>query len=149
MFSEIIISGWPANEPLPDGLQEVSDNFAGLGPLGGIEAALRVSSGSSLFVFGGDMPWLSPLLICQQYDYYRKAGCDILVPRINERSEPLHSIYRKKVHERLFRYLKSGGNCAVRKFTETTAFAYFDLPDTAENRKSFSNINSPSDLLHP
>ncbi|MCK7541782.1 MAG: hypothetical protein MZV63_68315 [Marinilabiliales bacterium] len=49
----------PGVVPCLPGVVPVDDNFPGLGPLGGIEAAMKVSSSPVIFVFGGDMPWLS------------------------------------------------------------------------------------------
>ena len=44
LFREIILAGWPTGDKLPEGTITVSDNFPGMGPLAGIEAALKATS---------------------------------------------------------------------------------------------------------
>ncbi|MDZ7635523.1 MAG: molybdenum cofactor guanylyltransferase [Bacteroidales bacterium] len=95
LFREIILAGWPGESPLPPGVITVDDNFPGLGPLGGIEAAMKVSSSPVIFVLGGDMPWLSGELIESQARDFAREPADILVARIGELAEPLHSLYSR------------------------------------------------------
>ena len=66
LFREIILAGWPPDDASPEGTITVADNFPGMGPLAGIEAAMKASSAPWLFVFGGDMPWLSEEIITDQ-----------------------------------------------------------------------------------
>jgi len=146
LFSEIILAGWPGRSPLPAGVIPVDDNFPGLGPLGGIEAALKICSSPLVFVFGGDMPWLSVKLISEQAgDMYREQA-GILVARVDGLAEPLHSIYSRSLHGELVRYLKSGGSPAVIDFYKLVHTRYYDLPRTVKTLKAFTNINSPGDI---
>jgi molybdopterin-guanine dinucleotide biosynthesis protein A len=146
LFSEIILAGWPGSSPLPSGVIPVDDNFPGLGPIGGIEAAMKVSSSPLLFVFGGDMPWLSGELIREQVAEIRREPAEILAARIGELAEPLHSISSRSLHGELARYLKSGGSPAVIDFYKLVQTRYFDLPRTVKTIKAFTNINSPGDI---
>ncbi len=146
LFSEIILAGWPGSSPLPDGVIPVDDNFTGLGPLGGIEAALKICSSPLLFVFGGDMPWLSAELIREQAEEMSREQAGILAARIGGLTEPLHSIYSRSLHGELVRYLKSGSRPAVIDFYKLVHTRYYDLPRTAKTLKAFTNINSPGDI---
>lgn len=146
LFSEIILAGWPGSSPLPAGVIPVNDNFPGLGPLGGIEAALKTSSSPMLFVFGGDMPWLSVKLIREQVKDMRREQAAILAARIGGLTEPLHSIYSRSLHGELERYLKSGSSPAVIDFYKLVHTRYYDLPRTVKTLKAFTNINSPGDI---
>lgn len=146
LFSEIILAGWPDSNPLPAGVISVDDNFPGLGPLGGIEAALKVSSSPLLFVFGGDMPWLSWELIKKQADDVCREPAEILAARIGQYAEPLHSIYSCSLHKQLENYLESGGSPAVIDFYKLVHIRYFDLPRTVKTLKALTNINSPGDI---
>ena len=146
LFSEIILAGWPADSPLPAGVIPVGDNFPGLGPLGGIEAALKICSSPMLFVFGGDMPWLSAELIREQADDMVREQAEILAARIGGLSEPLHSIYSRSLHGGLVSYLESGSSPAVIDFYKLVHTRYYDLPRTVTNLKAFTNINSPGDI---
>ena len=146
VFREIILAGWPAGSTLPAGVVPVDDNFPGLGPLGGIEAAMKVSSSPVIFVFGGDMPWLSGELIEAQAGDFIREPAEILAARIGELAEPLHSLYSRTLHQRLERYLGSGGSPAVIDFYRLVQTRYYDLPRTLKTVKAFTNINSPGDL---
>ena len=72
LFSEILLSGWPDDAELPAGIRKVPDNFPGMGPLAGIEASMKAAATSYIFVFGGDMPWLSGAIIKRQVAEYLK-----------------------------------------------------------------------------
>jgi len=125
----------------------VADNFPGMGPLAGIEAAMKASSAPWLFVFGGDMPWLSEEIITDQATALQKTPADVLIPRIEKSIEPLHSIYRCSLHPYLESYLRAGQDPAVRAFLKRLQVRYYDLPRNEKTLKAFTNINSPQDLL--
>ena len=147
LFREIILAGWPADNPLPPGVVAVYDNFSGIGPLAGIEAAMKAASAPLLFVFGGDMPWLSEDLIRAQADDFLSHTADILVARTGGLAEPLHSIYSCSIHEPLETYLRDGGSPAVIDFYTRVNIRYYDLPRTAQTARAFTNINRPEDII--
>lgn len=125
----------------------VQDNYKGVGPLAGIEAALRVASSQAVFVFGGDMPWLSEELIRAQAFDFSINPSEILAARSQGLFEPLHSIYSRRIHPALVKYIGDGGSPAIIDFYKLTDTRYFDLPVTEETRKALTNINRPEDLL--
>jgi molybdopterin-guanine dinucleotide biosynthesis protein A len=147
LFSEIILAGWPEGNDVPTGVVTVSDNFPGLGPLAGIEAAMKAASSPMIFVFGGDMPWLSEELIRAQADDSLRKPSDILAARSGGLAEPLHSIYRCSIHEQLALYLREGGSPAVIDFFPLVGIRYYDLPHTAKTTRAFTNINRPEDIV--
>jgi len=147
LFSDIIIAGWPEGNPLPPGARTVEDNFPGLGPLAGIEAAMNASGSPYLFVFGGDMPWLSGELIREQSENFLMDPAEILSARIGQFAEPLHSIYSRSLHNQLKSYLESGGSPAVIDFYKLVHTRFFDLPLTEQTLRAFTNINSPGDIV--
>lgn len=146
LFREIILAGWPPDDPLPENTLAVTDNFPGMGPLAGIEAAMRASSSPWLFVFGGDMPWLSEEIITDQANALLKTPADVLIPRIDKSIEPLHAIYRCSLHTSIVAYLEAGNNPAIREFFKPLQVRYHDLPRNEKILKAFTNINSPEDL---
>jgi molybdopterin-guanine dinucleotide biosynthesis protein A len=147
LFHEVIIAGWPAGEVIPDGTRQVADNFAGMGPLAGVEAAMKAADTPSLFVFGGDMPWLSADIIIRQAEYFKKESPDVLVPLIGVMTEPLHSVYKCALHPALEAFMKKAENPSVRDFYQLNKVIYFNLPAEEKILRAFSNINTPSDLL--
>lgn len=146
LFHEIILAGWPAGSPVPPGVRPVSDNYHGVGPLAGIEAALRASVTPYLFVFGGDMPWLSEEIITRQVNDFVNYPADILVPCPGELQEPLHSLWSCNLHEQLKRYLESGGSPAVIDFFKLVRTRLLRLEPEPGILKAFTNINAPGDI---
>ncbi len=124
----------------------VQDQFTGIGPIGGIHAALKAASGDAVFIFAGDMPHLSRRLIKKQIILFKKMRCDILVPKIGASLEPLHAVYRRKVITRLEEFLASGRSNAVREFFSIVDMKYMELHKNEEIQYIFSNINIPSDI---
>jgi len=125
----------------------VSDNYPGIGPLGGIEAALRFSRTQYLFVFGCDMPWLSEELIKEQAVEFLRSPSDIMAARTAGLFEPLHSIYGKSIHPAMVKYIEGGGSPAVIDFYRLVETGYYDLPQTERTRKALTNINRPKDIM--
>lgn len=124
----------------------MSDNYPGIGPLGGIEAALRYSRSRYLFVFGCDMPWLSEELIKEQVNELLRSPSEILAARTAGLLEPLHSVYSKTIHPAMVRYIESGGSPAVIDFYSLAQTRFYDLPQTDRTRKALTNINRPEDI---
>jgi molybdopterin-guanine dinucleotide biosynthesis protein A len=131
---------------LPAGIRKVPDNFPGKGPLAGIEASMKAAATPFIFVFGGDMPWLSEKIIKGEVAEFLKNPVDVLVPRINYLAEPLHSIYSCSLQSSLEAFLMSGDKPAIIDFIGQTRVRYYDLPPSAEVTRAFTNINTPDDL---
>jgi molybdopterin-guanine dinucleotide biosynthesis protein A len=147
LFCEIIIvTNTPGEFTGYSEFKMVRDQYAGIGPLGAIHAALHAASFDAVFVFAGDMPLLSQTLIEEQIKFFEKNSCDILVPERGKSIEPLHSIYRKSVLNRLDDYLSVENNNAVREFFRSVDTKYMELDDTDIIRNIFSNVNQPSDI---
>jgi molybdopterin-guanine dinucleotide biosynthesis protein A len=147
LFSEIIIAGWPSGDPLPQGVRAVTDNYPGIGPLAGIEAALRACESPYLFVFGCDMPWLSGEMIINQATEFLKTPSDIFAARIEGLFEPLHSVYSRSIQPSLASYIEGGGSPTVFDFYPHVATRYYNLPVSEETRKALTNINRPEDII--
>jgi len=146
LFNEILLSGWPVGAELPDGVRSVKDNFRGKGPLAGIEASMKAAMTPYIFIFGGDMPWLSEEIIKSQALYFLEAPSEVLVPRTDNMAEPLHAIYNCGLHPSLEAYLNSDARPAVIDFIKLSKVRYFDLTPSEDTLRAFSNINTPEDL---
>jgi len=146
IFDEIIIV-----TNTPDEFQSfrqykmVSDQFLKVGPLGGIHTAIKNASKESVFVFAGDMPFIDKDLIKSQIEYFNLNLAEVVIPRINDKDEPLHAIYGCSVFEKLDNYLSSNNKYAIRDFLEIINVNYMKLPDTENTRKAFTNINTPGE----
>ena len=124
----------------------VGDQYLKAGPLGGIHAALKSSANDAIFVFAGDMPFLSKEIIAEQINRFSLKEYDILIPLIGGFIEPLHSIYRLTVLGDLERFLTGGKNRSVRDFIKNLNVGYLKIEDSEENKRAFTNINSQSDI---
>jgi len=146
IFSEIVIvTNTPDEFSDLTGVRFTADTFIKTGPLGGIHAALKTISCDAVFVFAGDMPLLDKRIINKQIEDYKLSSCDILIPRIKENIEPLHAIYNASVYPKLDAYLSGKNNYAIREFIRHMNVRYSELESTEENKKAFSNINTPED----
>jgi len=146
-FDEIIIV---TNKP--EEFQEyiqykiVKDEYLKAGPLGGIHAALKASSGDAIFVFAGDMPFPDKDIISDQINEFYRGEHDVIIPRVAQFIEPLHAIYRKSVLNHLERFLSEGKSRAIRDFLSEVNVGYLQMTNNEKTEIAFANINSPSDL---
>ena len=124
----------------------VLDQFTGIGPIGGIHAALKAASYDVVFICAGDTPLLNSRLIMRQINLFNSLRCDILVPKVGFSVEPLHAVYRRKVLTRLEEFLTSEKSNAVHEFFTMVDVKYMELDENEEIQYIFSNINVPSDI---
>jgi len=124
----------------------VADQYLKAGPLGGIHAAMNSSFEDAIFVFAGDMPFLDKKIISDQISEFKNGKEDALIPKLGQFIEPLHAIYRKSIMNELEKFLNDRKSRAVRDFLGYVNVGYLEIPDTEQNKKAFTNINSPSDL---
>jgi molybdopterin-guanine dinucleotide biosynthesis protein A len=147
LFNEIIIvTNTPAEFRECTQCKIVKDEFLKSGPLGGIHAGMKSAVNEAIFVFAGDMPFLDKELIAEQIDAFKLGNYDILVPRIGMNIEPLHAIYRKSLLYDLERFITDGKNRSVLDFINSMKVSYFDLQESEENKRAFTNINLPDDI---
>lgn len=148
LFNEIIIvTNTPSEFPEFVKFKIVEDQYMKAGPLGGIHAALKSSKQDAIFVFAGDMPFLKKEIIVEQIKQFRLSGYDILIPKIGCFIEPLHSIYRISVLSGLERFITGGESRSVRDFISEMNAGYLQIQESEENKRAFTNINSPSDIV--
>jgi molybdopterin-guanine dinucleotide biosynthesis protein A len=76
------------------GMPMIGDDAPGLGPLGGLRAALARSRAPIVAVIGCDMPFVSVELLRHCCDELAAHGCDAAVPASVDGLEPLHAAYR-------------------------------------------------------
>lgn len=127
-------------------IRTVADTHPGKGPLAGIYSGLVASSSSRTIVVGCDTPFLSVGLL--GYMTQISSTCDVVVPRIEEKVEPLCAIYSKNCVAPARELLKQNELKIVElfpvvkvRYIEEDEIDRFD-PD----HLSFFNINSQQDL---
>jgi molybdopterin-guanine dinucleotide biosynthesis protein A len=149
LFGEIIIiTNTPAEFPEFINYKIVGDHYLNAGPLGGIHAALKSSSGEAIFVFAGDMPFLNKEIILDQINEFDPEKHDILIPKVGKYIEPLHAIYRTSVLNKLEEFMAKSKSRSVRDFLSEMNVGFLQIKESEESKKAFTNINSPSDIDH-
>ncbi len=91
IFSEVVIVADALSPFAHLPYRSIPDRLPELGPIGGLESALRAIPEKHLFVVACDMPKLSPDVIRAMLPF--SLNYDLVVPRIAGRLHPLHAIY--------------------------------------------------------
>jgi len=147
LFDEIIIVTNNPEEFMDfDLCKIVKDVISNAGPLGGLHAAMKNSSGNAIFVFAGDMPFLDKAIIKEMKEVYKNSDYDALIPRIDGEIEPLHAIYSTSLSETLETFVNNDNGRAVRDFIKLLNVQYHDIAVTEKNKRAFTNINSATDI---
>ena len=127
-------------------IKTVADIYPEKGPLVGIYSGLVSSSGSRAIAVGCDTPFLNVNLL--EYMTQIRSMYDVVVPRIEDKLEPLCAVYSKKCSNPIQRLLEQDelridrlfGMVEV-KYVEEDEVNRFD-----PEHLSFFNINNQADL---
>jgi molybdopterin-guanine dinucleotide biosynthesis protein A len=149
LSSEIIIVT-AYGEPIPHSsnvrIKVVADVQPGKGPLVGLYSGLMASSGAHAVVVGCDTPFLSTRLL--EYMVQARSTLDAVIPRLNNKLEPLCAVYSKTCLHPIRKLLESDELSVLKlfdmievRYVEADEIDMFD-PD----HLSFFNINSEGDL---
>jgi len=124
------------------GVRVMADIVPGIGPLGGIHAALAAAGGDGVFVVAADMPRLDAGVIGRQVARWPTVEADALVPRVDGRAEPLHAVYSNRCLPAIERQMALG-EYGVRAIFEHIRVAWW-TPDAAD-AACFANVNTPAE----
>lgn len=124
-----------------------TDIIKGIGPLGGIYTGLSHTTKENIFCVACDMPFLDKEFIKKEIEHFREIDCEAFVPEDKlGQIEPLHSIYKKELKEKLEAYIKNTSNYSIREFLRTIKTYYWEFPQETNYNKIFMNLNTPEDL---
>ena len=129
------------------GLRVIPDDRAGLGPLGGIATALRISSSEWNLVVGCDLPYLTGDWLDWLIARARASPADAVVPESARGLEPLCAIYRARCAPALAAALARG----VRKASDAVAALAMEKVTVGQWKAFeaggalFQNMNTPDD----
>lgn len=145
-FSQVVIvTNSPADYSFL-GLPMVSDRQPDLGPLAGLEAALRYSREPVVFCAACDMPFLNGDLIAHMVSLM--PGYEAVVPRRDGRYETLHAAYGRACLPHVSACLDEG-QYQVRAFFDRVRvreLAAADLAPFGDPGRLLFNCNTPADL---
>jgi molybdopterin-guanine dinucleotide biosynthesis protein A len=144
-FDEVLVVGADGRE-LPDaGVPVVHDTRDALGPLGGLEAALRSTSAARVLAVSCDAPFLQPALLRRLASL--ADGHPAAVPRREGRLHPLLAVYSRALLPRVSRLLDEGRLRPLFLLEEAGAriVEEDELRDCDPSGLSFVNLNTPED----
>ena len=137
----------PPESYAPLGLRVVPDDQPGLGPLGGLATALRISESEWNLVVGCDLPYLlSGWLDCLLARAVASPG-DAVVPESARGLEPLCAVYRARCARTISAAISRG----ERKVTDAISALRIEKVLPAEwgrfspTGRLFTNMNTPED----
>jgi FdhD protein len=125
--------------------RKVCDLYPGMGPLGGIHAALSCCSAERAFITGCDMPNLNTQLIRELSEI--PGGVDVVIPETPGGLEPLHAVYAKSCLPKMEMMLHAGERRLL-SFIDMAQIRLVPRGRIAEldpGYASFRNINTPED----
>jgi molybdopterin-guanine dinucleotide biosynthesis protein A len=145
VFTEIVVVASPAQELPPLPATVVRDEVAYQGPVGGIYYGVKAAGGEFSFVTSCDAPFLNLSLISHliaQISHY-----DVVVPYWQERLQPLHAVYRRRVLPLLKEQLDRGELRPVFLYDKvrTQKIAEEVIRRFDPEGFSFLNMNTPED----
>lgn len=129
-----------------DGVREVPDIIPNMGPLGGLYAGLVAAKYDDAFVVAGDMPFFTAKLA--EYLLSRRAGYDVVAPRIREGWEPLCAVYSRGCISPIEHCLQAGIKKVFRFYPAVKVLAVTEdeLSVSGLPANMFYNLNAPEDL---
>lgn len=145
-YEVVLITNSPEIFP-DDDCKKYADIYKNIGPLGGIHSALiNCKNREAIFVTAVDMPFLNQEIIQKIVAQFQAQDSDILIPRINSDIEPLNAIYKASILDELENFIRNTKRYAIRDFFEKVDTKYIDFKNSDENRKAFTNINTPKEF---
>jgi len=124
----------------------VPDVYPGTGPLGGIYAGLRAMRYERGLVVACDMPLLNLGLL--RYLIHVSCESEVVLPRIGDKTEPLHAVYTKTCLRAIEDSLKRGERRIIGFFPEVRVH-YVEREEIEgfdPHHLSFFNINTREEL---
>lgn len=149
LSAEIVIVT-ASGEPVPCSsavpVKTVSDIYAGRGPLVGLYSGLMASTCKQAVVVGCDMPFLSVRLI--EYMSQISSSFDVVVPRIEDKVEPLCAVYSTNCLPAI-RELLERDELRINRLFNMVKVRYIgeaEINRFDPRHLSFFNVNSRADL---
>jgi len=129
------------------GLRIVPDDRPGLGPLGGIATALRISSSPWNLIVGSDLPYLNAPFLDFLIRRAIESRADALLPETVRGPEPLCAVYTRRclpsieaaIQQNDLKITNSLASCKLETLPESQ-WKEFD-----SDGRLFKNMNSPAD----
>lgn len=145
IFAEIVVVAAPDQELPPLPLTLVRDDVAYQGPVSGIYQGLNGATREVCFVTSCDAPFLNLTLISHLVS--QMSGWDVVVPFWQDRLQPLHAVYRRRVAPLLKEQLERGELRPIFLYDKvrTRKIQEDEIRRHDPEGLSFLNMNSPEE----
>ncbi len=135
-ISDILVSGYRGTRCSE---RVILDRYEKRGPLGGLEAVLREVNTPYALVLSVDVPLVSPEVLLQLVQAFRKNPSPAMVLKHGERTEPLVGIYRTDLADQVEQEILEGKG-SVFAFLRRAGYQTLEIQAPEEQ---FQNINEP------
>ena len=143
---ELFISGKPGGPYADEGLEILADNFPGLGPLAGLEAALRRASHPLVLVLAIDLPAMTAEFLSSLVNEAASGGQGG-VPQSGGWFEPLAALYPRASLALAQECLRAADRSMQRFVRAAVGLGLVVAhPLAADERALFRNVNTTADL---
>ena len=145
LCEDIIVVVALKSDPGIPGARPVQDIYPGCGALSGIHAGLKAASSEHSLVVACDMPFLNRDLL--RYMIGQAEGHDVVIPRIQTLTEPLHAVYSQNCVEPIEELLAQGGGRIISFFPQVRV-RYIDQKEVDQfdpQHRSLFNVNTSDD----
>jgi molybdopterin-guanine dinucleotide biosynthesis protein A len=138
-----------ADEPEPysySGLPVFPDIMSGLGPLAGLQSALRHAKSERVLLLGCDMPLLNSELLNLMWEI--PTWAPVVIPVTPQGLEPLHAIYHKSLLS-IVDHRINCGDLSLRSLVKDIPCRIVspaDILKVCPSFKCLSSVNTPEDL---
>lgn len=138
-----------ANEPEPysySGLPVFPDILPGLGPLAGLQSALRHAKAERVLLLGCDMPLLNSELLDLMWKI--PTWAPVVIPVTPQGLEPLHAIYHKSLLS-IVEHRINSGNLSLQSLVREIPchiISPYDIIKICPSLKCFTSVNTPEKL---
>ncbi|MDI6704306.1 MAG: molybdenum cofactor guanylyltransferase [bacterium] len=146
LFEDIIVVAKNQELYKDFNVKVTEDIIPNLGPLGGLYSGLLKSNTFHNLVLASDMPFINPSFV--NYMKGKIDDYDILIPAIDERTEPLHAIYSKRCLEAIKNRLDKG-LLSMQSFFSDVKVRYIlkeEIESFDPNYRMFFNVNTKDDV---
>jgi molybdopterin-guanine dinucleotide biosynthesis protein A len=126
-----------------------ADLLPGTGALGGLYTALSAAQFPAVAVVGCDMPFASAELLAYQHARLLSTGADLVIPRLGDKLEPFHAVYRRETCLPLAQAALEAGKRRVDSWFGQANLRYIDPQESTRFDPSglaFWNVNTLEEL---
>ncbi len=145
IFDEILIVTNEIRNYEYSGVAFVRDVIKGIGPLGGIYTGLCAVNKKAAFIVACDMPFLNRGVILKIIGAFKDSDCDVLLPRIGDRIEPLCAVYKSFLKDEIQKYIRDNQDYSIKNFLKDVKVGYLDCENDDFYAHAFKNVNTPED----